>query len=243
MHREQDDQPIALEAYEALADRYAARIDSKAENAFVETPATLSLLPEVEGKRVLDSGCGPGAKSEWLLDQGAEVVALDCSPKMIEHARRRVGTRAEIRLVDLRKPLDFLDDDSFDIVLCALVLDYLRDWVPLFTEFHRVLHESGLLVFSVGHPYTEFKYHGSDDYFRTELVEMFWRGFGGEPVRMPSYRRPLCAMTSAVEETGFAIQRIVEPQPLEECKSVDPETYEQLLKRPSFLCVSALRKP
>lgn len=69
------DPPIALEAYETLADAYAEAIDTKPHNAYYERPATLSLLPEVAGKRVLDAGCGPGAYAEWLLDRGERTRA------------------------------------------------------------------------------------------------------------------------------------------------------------------------
>lgn len=55
---------IAYEAYERLADAYAEMIDAKPHNAYLERPATLSLLPDVEGKRVLDAGCGTGTYSE-----------------------------------------------------------------------------------------------------------------------------------------------------------------------------------
>jgi 2-polyprenyl-3-methyl-5-hydroxy-6-metoxy-1,4-benzoquinol methylase len=57
---DRDTRPIALEAYEELAESYAALVDTKPHNALYERPATLSLLPEVRGKRVLDAGCGPG---------------------------------------------------------------------------------------------------------------------------------------------------------------------------------------
>lgn len=147
MRDQEDEKPIALGAYEALAERYAALVDSKAENAYYERPATLSLLPDVEGKRVLDAGCGPGSYSEWLVVHGAEVMAIDVSPKMVQLAKRRLGTRAEICQADLSKPLDFLEDESFDLVLCPLVLDYIRDWKSVFTEFCRILRESSLLIF------------------------------------------------------------------------------------------------
>jgi ubiquinone/menaquinone biosynthesis C-methylase UbiE len=61
------DKPIALDAYETLAAAYAAVIDTKRHNAYYERPATLSLMPEVKGKRVLDAGCGTGVYSEWLI--------------------------------------------------------------------------------------------------------------------------------------------------------------------------------
>ena len=55
-----NEEPIAREAYGRLADAYAARLVTKAHNAFYDRPAVLSLLPPVQGKRVLDAGCGPG---------------------------------------------------------------------------------------------------------------------------------------------------------------------------------------
>ena len=50
--------PIAQAAYDEMAEAYAARIETKPHNAYYERPATLSLLPDVRGKRVLDAGCG-----------------------------------------------------------------------------------------------------------------------------------------------------------------------------------------
>jgi len=61
-------------------------------------------LPEVKGKRVLDAGCGPGIYAEWLADRGAKVVALDVSPKMVELAKKRVGTKATVLQADIRTP-------------------------------------------------------------------------------------------------------------------------------------------
>ena len=57
-----DEKPIALEAYEILAEAYASVVDTKPHNAYYERPATLSLLPEVRRKRVLDASA-PGSES------------------------------------------------------------------------------------------------------------------------------------------------------------------------------------
>src|SRR5688572_10874590 len=130
--------PIAFDAYEELADSYAAAIDTKPHNAFYERPATLALLPDVEGKRILDAGCGPGVYSEWLLSRGAEVVAVDASPRMVALAKDRTSGRAHLRVADLNAPLDFLESASFDVVLSPLVLEYVHDWRATFGEFHRV---------------------------------------------------------------------------------------------------------
>jgi SAM-dependent methyltransferase len=59
-------------------------------DAYYERPATISLLGDINGKWELEVGCGPGALTEWLVDHGAVVTAIDISPVMagIATARR-----------------------------------------------------------------------------------------------------------------------------------------------------------
>jgi ubiquinone/menaquinone biosynthesis C-methylase UbiE len=233
--------PIALAAYEILAEAYASRIDTKPHNAYYERPATLSLLPEVKGKRVLDAGCGPGVYTEWLADRGAKVVALDVSPKMVELAKKRVGTKATVLQADISQPLHFFQDGAFDIVLSALVLDYIGDWASVFREFFRVLDRPGYLIFSISHPFADFLLYNPENYFQTELVEWEWRGFG-IPVRVPAYRRPLSAALNPLLEAGFVLERILEPIPTEQFKQADPKGYEKLSRQPGFLCIRAAKR-
>lgn len=239
MHEE----PIALEAYSRLAEVYAARIDTKAHNAFYDRPAVLSLLPPVDGKRVLDAGCGPGVYAEWLAGRGAEVVGVDVCPQMVELARLRLGGRASVVQADLGRPLDFLPAASFDLVLSALALDYIRDWDAVLREFFRVLREGGHLVFSVEHPSDVFyEHHPGGNYFKVEQVDYEWRGFG-TPVRVPSYRRPLQAMLGPLLETGFVLERLLEPRPVPQFQDDNPEDYEKLMRQPGFICFRARKGP
>jgi SAM-dependent methyltransferase len=239
MHEE----PIALRAYDALADAYADRIDTKAHNAFYDRPAVLSLLPPVAGRRVLDAGCGPGAYADWLAGHGAEVVGLDVSPRMLDRARLRLRGRAAFVRADLGRPLDFLAPASFDLVLSALTLDYLRDWPAVFRAFFRVLRGPGHLVFSVGHPFDEFyDHHPGGNYFEVEPVECVFRAFGA-PVRVPYYRRPLAAMLGPLLGAGFALERLLEPRPVPQFREHDPADYEKLRRQPGFLCFRAAKGP
>lgn len=234
---------MALSAYERLADAYASRIDTKAHNAFYERPATLALLPPVKSKRVLDAGRGPGVYAEWLVQQGAEVVGVDVSPRMLELAHRRLGDRVTLRQADLGAPLDFLDAASFDVIVSALVLDYVEEWGPLFREFFRLLRQPGHLVFSVGHPFDEFfDHHPSGNYFDVERVEMTWRGFGA-PVTVPYFRRPLSAMLDPLFSAEFVLDRLVEPRPVPQFKEHDPVDFEKLSRTPGFLCIRARKGP
>ena len=237
--RVEDDKPIALEAYESLAEAYASVVDTKPHNAYYERPAMLSLLPDVKGKRVLDAACGPGLYSEWLFAHGAEVVAVDASPKMIELARRRLGGVVEVRQADLSKPLTFLSDESFDIVLSSLTLHYIEDWSSTIAEFYRVLRPGGCVVLSVGHPFFDYTFFKSEKYFETELVGSEWKGFEGVKVYMPIFRRSLEETLNPLIEAGFCIDRILEPRPTEEFRKADPEAYAELSLRPGFLCIRA----
>lgn len=51
----------------------------------------LSWLPEdMRGRRVLDAGCGTGALAVEAARRGADVVAIDLSPKLVDLARQRM---------------------------------------------------------------------------------------------------------------------------------------------------------
>lgn len=51
----------------------------------------LSWLPEdLYGRRILDAGCGTGALAVELVKRGAEVVAIDLSPTLVQLARERL---------------------------------------------------------------------------------------------------------------------------------------------------------
>jgi SAM-dependent methyltransferase len=238
---EKRDKPVAQQAYDALAEVYAAQIDKKPHNAYYERPATLSLLPDVRCRRVLDAGCGPGVYSEWLADRGSEVVAFDANQKMVQLARERLGDRVQVMQANLEHPLDFLSGDSFDIVLCPLVLDYVKDWEGVFREFYRVLKERGCLVFSIEHPYPKY-YNNREksNYFEVELLEQEWSGFG-MIVQVPSYRRPLSEVINPLVAAGFRLDRLLEPTPIEDFRKHAPEAYKVLSTSPGFMCIRAVK--
>jgi SAM-dependent methyltransferase len=231
--------PEAYDAWESLADWYASRVETKAHNAYYERPATLALLPDVRGLRVLDAGCGPGVYAERLIAGGASVVCLDASPKMVEFARRRLGEDVEIHLAYLDSPLDFLPDSQFDLVLSSLTLNYVGDWPGVFGEFARVLKKGGLLVFSIHHPFADYTDYVEGSYFEKALISITWRRSSSEPVDVPTWFRPLGDLTSTLHGAGFVIEQMLEPRPVPQFKELDPEQYEILNKSPGFLCVRA----
>ena len=74
----------------------------------------LSWLPEdLRGRRVLDAGCGTGALAVEAARRGADVVAIDLSPKLVDLARRRMPASFA------HGSLDFRSGDMLDVKLGA----------------------------------------------------------------------------------------------------------------------------
>lgn len=232
---------LSHEVYEdeVFAQNYASRIEYNAHNALYERPATLSLLPEVNGKTVLDAGCGPGAYTEWLTERGASVTAVDYSKEMISIARRKVGDKAKFVKANLNNPLTFIEDGTMDIILSSMTLHYIRDWRMIFNEFNRVLKPEGEFVFSIHHPFMDFTFHPQGNYHLTELIEDEWPAFN---VRMKYYRRPLAHVFNVLKETEFRLTDLLEPIPVEECRKNFPDTYEELSRKPWFIFFKAVKE-
>jgi SAM-dependent methyltransferase len=200
------------------------------------------LLPDVNSLHVLDAGCGPGVYAEWLAEHGARVVALDANRKMVRLARKRLVDKAQVLQAELGKPLDFAADNSFDLIVAPLVMDYVEDWLVVFKEFHRILKPGGMLLFSMEHPFGKFYDHqATSNYFDTDLVHYTWRGFGPQ-VDVPSYRRPLNAVLNPLIQAGLCLDYLLEPVPTEQFRATEPVDYEKLVHSPGFMCIRAVKR-
>jgi SAM-dependent methyltransferase len=225
-------------SYETIAARYAATVDERPWNAHYERPALVSLLPALKNSKVLDAGCGSGWYAEYLVSQGADVTSFDTNAEFVSLTKTRVGARGKVLQADLSEPLTFAADHEFDLAACPLVLHYLQDWQPALRELHRILKPTGILAFSTHHPFVDWQMFKTDNYFAIELLEDEWEGIG----RVSYYRRPLCAIAEDLRAAGFWIDRLLEPQPTDDFKRVDPAGYERLTKNPWFLFVRARKR-
>jgi len=229
-------------AYETMAVRYNELIEHKPHNAYYDRPNTLALLPEsVNGLSILDAACGPGKYAEILLSKGANITGFDISPTMVQLAKERNPERGQFFLHDFSQPLEMFDNESFDVVLCALALHYIPDWGPTIREFCRVLKPNGHLVISIEHPFFEYTYFNSQKYFEVEHVTCTWKGFG-RPVEVNSYRRSLHDCIAPLTGNGFYIDQLVEPKPVPEFEALDPKHFKELNNFPAFLCIRAVKR-
>jgi ubiquinone/menaquinone biosynthesis C-methylase UbiE len=195
--------------YDEFAEAYAADNEVNLLNGHYERPAMLSLAGDVNGRRILDAGCGAGPLSAALRDRGAIMSGFDLSTAMIELARRRLGEGADLTVADLAKPLPYADA-AFDDVVASLVLHYLEDWTEPLAELRRVLKVGGRLILSVNHPIVYTALNPDAEYF--DVAEFtFDAEHAGRTVVYTNFHRPLQAMSDAFTAAGFRISVISEP--------------------------------
>ena len=218
--------------YDAIALSYAADNETNLLNNYYERPAVLDLLGDVEGRFVLDAGCGAGPLMAALHSKGAEVTGFDASAAMIELARQRLGEEATLLVADLSQPLPFTDG-AFDDVVASLVLHYLQDWSAPLAELRRILKPGGRLILSVNHPAVYKIFNPSVDYFAVTEYSEEYTFSNGSRTMLTFWHRPLHAMTAAFTDAGFRLTVISEPPYASDTPS---ELVSDLGDRSSFLC-------
>ncbi|MDE7300376.1 MAG: class I SAM-dependent methyltransferase [Lachnospiraceae bacterium] len=117
-------------------------------------PYTLGKLGDVAGRKILDLGCGEGGYSRALAKKGAEVVSVDCSESAIRYAAEQAEKEKLFIRHYVRNSCDLFEiaDNSFDIVLCSMMLMDCEDFDSTVREAARVLKPNGRLIASVLHP-------------------------------------------------------------------------------------------
>jgi len=107
----------------------------------------LFLLGDVNGRRVLDVGCGDGDLAIELRRHGAVVTGIDASPDMIKAAiarAKREGLEIEFA-VGAAERIPFAPA-QFDALVAITILCFVAHAGPIFREIARLLRPGGLLV-------------------------------------------------------------------------------------------------
>ncbi len=112
----------------------------------LDVTAPEALLPFIPrtAKRVLDCGCGNGARGALLKAQGVQaVIGLEQDPALGTEARRVLD---RVVVGELDNPDTKLGATQFDCILCIDVLAQLRDPAPFLERMLGALAPGGLLV-------------------------------------------------------------------------------------------------
>jgi trans-aconitate methyltransferase len=236
------DDPLIKAAYDELRSRPGRP------NDVIEQPALRSLMPSLQGKEIVDLGCGTGGMARWLLEQDARSVqAFDASEEMISEAAK-LGNDPRLcyqrcRIEDVNIP-----DGSADLVVSGLAFHYVDDFASLSKRIGKWLREGGCLVFSVEHPIMTCasrqwaeandgtRLHWPvDRYLEEGARTIHWLG-----VDMPREHRTVASYVNSLIDSGLIISRLLEPGPDRVSLNQWPKLADHT-RRPSFLVIRADR--
>ena len=98
-------------------------------------------LGDIRGKSILDFGSGEGVTANHFAENN-NVVAIEPSEDML--VNRWADFEYKQIQGDVTKLLDF-EDNTFDMIICHNVLEYIEDKKSVLDELHRVLKSQGVL--------------------------------------------------------------------------------------------------
>ena len=183
-----------------------------------EWPVLRSMVPDINGLRVVDLGCGFGWFSRWADEHGAKsVLGIDLSTKMLERASAETTSET----VDyLCADLDLLDlvPEQTDLVFSSLTIHYVRDLDRLMSTIAESLTPGGSLVFSVKHPI--YSAPTTQQFEASAAGHMVWPldNYLVEGQRVTSWfvdgvvkeLRTLATYVNTVVESGLVLNRVEE---------------------------------
>ncbi len=209
-------------AWDAASDDYQARhgaqlaASPQAWGIWSLPEAELGLLGDVAGRDVLEYGCGAAQWSIALAARGARVTGLDNSVRQLEHARAAAAAAGvDVAFVHAPGEATPFPGRHFDIVFCdhgAMSFAAPEETIP---EVARILRPGGIFVFSVEHPLHASSWlDAAGGPTRTLHAPYFGLGRIDDPLDgTVNFVRPVSTYAELLRVHGFAIERLLEPQP------------------------------
>jgi malonyl-CoA O-methyltransferase len=117
---------------------------------------TKEILANLRCESILEIGCGTGKNTALLARVGRQVLAIDFSTGMIEKAREKLSlANVTFNAADITHAWPG-EDQSFDLVVCNLVLEHISDLSFIFAQAFRVLRLGGRFFVSELHPFRQY---------------------------------------------------------------------------------------
>ena len=215
-------------------------------NNLFEIPALFSMMPDLKDKAVLDLGCGFGEHCKRFVESGAKkVVGIDISEKMLEIAKIE---NADPKITYINMPMEDISklNEKFDVVVSSLAFHYVEDFSGVVKNIYDMLNEKGIFLFSQENPLCTC-FSGGNRWTKDENGNKLYinlSNYGVEGERestwfvdnVKKYHRTFSSIINTLIETGFTVEKMVEPLPTAELLEKYPD-YKDLFHKPDFLLI------
>ncbi|GAA0104581.1 class I SAM-dependent methyltransferase [Paraclostridium sordellii] len=220
-------------------------------NNLIEKPAMSKLLPNLEGKIVLDLGCGNGDNCIDFIKKGAKkVVGIDISSNMLDIA---ISKNSHKNIQYIKMDMDKINNinEKFDMVYSSLAIHYVKNYKLLISNIRKLLKPDGILLFSQEHPNTTSPKKGCSwtkdengnklyahlsDYMYSGKREVMWL-----KTKVEKYHRPISEIINTLINENFNINEIIEPTPDEYALSKRNDMVDEF-HRPTSIIIKAQMK-
>jgi 2-polyprenyl-6-hydroxyphenyl methylase/3-demethylubiquinone-9 3-methyltransferase len=152
MNKNQNVDPAELQKFASLAHRWWDK-NSEFKPLHEINPLRLAYIDQkagLQGRRVLDVGCGGGILSESMAAMGAEVTGIDLGEKALKVAQLHSlesGIKVDYRLLSV-ETLAAEKPSSYDVVTCMEMLEHVPDPAAVIAACAALVKPGGHVFFS-----------------------------------------------------------------------------------------------
>lgn len=176
---------------------------------------TLNLLGDVEGKLVLEYGCGGAQFSTALAATGAHAIGLDISANQLLHAGQHMEQQGQkVPLVQASAHMTPFGDAVFDVVFSDYGATTFVDPYLTVPEAARVLKPGGIFVFAATSPIYMMCLDLSTDEVTTTLQRPY---FGMRTIEddegFSDYQIPHGEWITLFRKNRLVVEELIETQP------------------------------
>jgi SAM-dependent methyltransferase len=161
-----------------------------------------AILDDELPPRALDAGGGSGEMAIQLVQRGYRVCLLDIAPAMLDLARQAAETlpdglnaRLSLCLLSVEDALSRFDPDSFDLVTCHTLIEYVPEPHNTLRGLASLLREGGLLSVS-------FVNH------HAEVLRRAWQHADPAGALAGLDQASFCATLFRLEGTAFTVEEV-----------------------------------
>ncbi|SDB13621.1 Methyltransferase domain-containing protein [Pseudobutyrivibrio sp. YE44] len=221
----------------------------------IEWPCIKELLPDLNGRTVVDLGCGTGIFT-FLLEKSlpSKLIGIDLSEEMLSIAKKKSdenNSNAVFVLHDAATCREVIKE-PVDFIFSSTTSHYIGNLEQFFENVSSSLKNGGECIFSIIHPVYSAMYpiehadgsYPEDEEWNVRYLDKSTRAYiqpwleyndDYENHLSKSFHHTFSDYTNAIIDAGLTIEKICEPMAPESWKDSQPYRYEGFIESPVYM--------